>query len=188
MGNIIAGRFDLQTSAEEAHVELLRTGFSEAQVSTFYLSSAGQHDLTPVGGDEMKSHGAERSSRGIAEGGLAGGAVGAFIGAATIPVVGPVGPIVGALVGAHVGDLAGSLSETEDDGATSTVPCRHSGMMVAISTNSQEEEDTAVRVLQALNAIDIERAEGTIANGDWEDFDPRQPMQLVECSGNRMRP
>lgn len=179
MSNIIAGRFDQQTSAEQARAELLRAGFAEEQVSTFYVSPPGQHDLTPLGGDEMNSYGAKHSGRGIAEGGLAGGAVGATVGAATIPVIGPIGPIVGALVGAHVGDLAGSLSETADDGDTNTLPYRRSGMMLAISAASEDEEERAVRVLRALNAQDIERAEGTIANGDWEDFDPLQPPRLV---------
>jgi hypothetical protein len=180
MGNIIAGRFIQQTSVDEARAEILRAGFAEDRISSFYISPPGQHDLTPLGGDEMKSHGAERTERGIAEGGLAGGAVGAIIGAATIPVIGPVGPIVGALVGAHVGDLAGSLSETEDDGSINSLPCRRSGMMLAIATANQDEEDRAIRVLHALNALDIERAEGTIANGDWEDFDPLQAPRLVE--------
>lgn len=184
MGNIIAGRFHQQTSAEEARAEILRAGFSDEQISTFYLSPPGQHDLTPVGGDEVKSHGAEHAGRGMAHGSLAGGAVGAVIGVATMPVIGPVAPVVGALVGAHVGDLAGSLSETEDDGSDSTMPCRHSGMMVAIATHTQEEEDTAIRLLRAANALDIERAEGTIANGDWADFDPLLPLRLVESAGS----
>ena len=179
MANIIAGRFDQQTSADEARAEILRAGFSEDQVSTFYVSPPGQHDMTPFGGDEMESHGAH-TRRGIAEGGLAGGAVGATIGAATIPLVGPVGPIVGALVGAHVGNLAGPLSETDDDGDGGTLPYRRSGMMLAILAGNQDEEECAVRVLRALNAQDIERAEGTIANGDWEDFDPLQPPHLVD--------
>jgi len=185
MGNIIAGRFDQQTSAEDARTELLRAGFNEQQVSTFFLSPSGQHDLTPIGGDEAKSHGAEHSERGIARGGLAGGAVGAVIGVAAMPVIGPVAPVVGALVGAHVGDLAGSLSETDDDGSDATFPCRHSGMMVAVATTTQEEEDAAIRVLRTINARDIERAEGTIANGDWQDFDPRLPLHLVENPSNQ---
>ncbi|TCS35574.1 hypothetical protein EDC30_11042 [Paucimonas lemoignei] len=181
MGNIIAGRFDQQISADEARAEILRAGFAEEQVSTFYVSPPGQHDMTLIGGDEIKSHGAEHTERGIAKGGIAGGVVGAVIGAATMPVIGPVAPVVGALVGAHVGDLAGSLSETEDDGTESgTLPYRRSGMMLAISAASEDEEARAVRVLRELQALDIERAEGTIANGDWEDFDPLQPPRLVD--------
>ncbi len=181
MSNIIAGRFDQQTLVEEARAEILRAGFEEIEVSTFYVNPPGQHDLTAVGGDEIESPGAEHSERGIARGGLAGGAVGAAVGATTIPVLGPVGPLVGALVGAHIGNLAGSLGEMEDDGSgTTRRPYRHAGMMLAVTADTPEEEDRAIRVLRSLNAHDIERAQGTIANGDWEDFDPLQPPRLVE--------
>jgi hypothetical protein len=180
MGHIIAGRFDQLNSADEARAEILRAGFSEEQVSTFYVSPPGQHDMTDMGGDELKSHGAEHTERGLSKGGIAGGVLGAAVGAVTMPLIGPVAPVVGALVGAHVGDLAGSLSETDDDGESGILPYRRSGMMVAISAAGQDEEDRAVRVLRALNALDIELADGTIANGDWEDFDPLQPPRLVD--------
>lgn len=180
MANIIAGRFDQLTSADEARAEILRAGFNEEQVTTFYVNPPGQHDMTPIGGDEIESEGAEHTERGIRKGGLAGGAVGVAVGLATMPAIGPIAPLVGALVGAHGGDLAGSLSETEDDGGANSLPFRRAGMMLAVTAGSQDEEERAVRVLRALNAQDIERAEGTIANGDWEDFDPLQPPRLVD--------
>ena len=178
MSNIIAGRFIEQSQMEAAREEALRAGFAEEQVTSFFVNPPGQHDLTPIGGDEIESHGAGHSGHGISRGGLSGGAVGAAVGAATIPVLGPVGPLVGALVGAHVGDLAGSLSEMEDDGANT--PYRRSGMMLAILADDPDAEDRAIRLLHALHAEDIERAQGTIANGDWEDFNPLQPPALVD--------
>lgn len=180
MSNIIAGRFEQQTLVEEARAEILRAGFAEDHVTTFYVSPPGQHDHTPLGGDEIESRGAEHSERGLAEGSLAGGALGATVGVATFPVLGPVGPIVGALVGAHVGNLAGSLSEMEDDGSGTTLPYRRSGMMLAVSADDPDAEDRAIRLLRALHAQDIERAQGTIADGDWKDFNPTQPPRLVE--------
>jgi len=183
MSNIIAGRFDQQSGVEEARAEILRAGFAEEQVTTFYVNPPGQHDLTPVGGDEIKSHGAAHSAHGLAQGGMVGGAVGAALGTASIPVLGPVGPLVGALLGTHVGDLAGSLSEMEDDGGsgnTAGSPFRRSGMMLAILADDPDAEDRAIRLLHALHAQDIERAQGTIANGDWEDFNPLQPPSLVD--------
>lgn len=181
MSNIIAGRFDQQAMVEEARAEFLRAGFAEEQVTSFYVNPPGQHDLTPIGGDEVESHGAGHSRHGIGRGGLTGGAVGAAVGATSIPVLGPVGPIVGALVGAHVGDLAGSLSEMDDDGNSSnTLPYRRAGMMLAVLAPDPDAEDRAIRLLHALHAQDIERAEGTIANGDWEDFNPLQPPALVD--------
>lgn len=184
MSNIIAGRFEQQSLAEQAREEILRAGFSENQVCTFYVNPPGQHDLTPIGGDRDESPGAEHSERGLFKGGTTGAAVGAAIGAATIPIFGPAGPIAGALVGAHVGDTAGSFSEMADNGnrtdSPETLPFRRAGMMVAVTIDSDEDERRAVDVLRQLHAQDIELAEGTIANGDWEDFDPLQPPTLVE--------
>ncbi|RJG04447.1 hypothetical protein [Noviherbaspirillum sedimenti] len=183
MSTIIAGRFDQQAGVEEARAELLRAGFSEEQVTSFYVNPPGQHDLTPVGGDEIESPGAEHSRHGLAQGGVAGGVVGAALGTAGIPVLGPVGPLVGAMVGAHIGDLAGSLSEMDDDGGsgnTAGLPYRRSGMLLAILADDPDAEDRAIRLLRALHAQDIERAQGTIANGDWEDFNPLQPPSLVD--------
>jgi len=37
-----------------------------------------------------------------------------------------------------------------------------------------------VELLQRMGATDIERAEGIWRNGDWVDFDPLAPPQLVE--------
>lgn len=182
MSNIIAGRFDQQSLAQQAREEILRAGFSEEQVSTFYVNPPGQHDLYKIGGDRDDSPGAERTDKGIAAGAPTGGVVGAAIGAATTPALGPVGPIAGALVGAHIGDLVGSLNKMQDDGqqADAESRVRRAGMMLAVSVRDSEEEARAVSVLRSLQAADIERGEGTIQNGDWEDFDPLAPPVLVE--------
>lgn len=184
MSNIIAGRFEQQTLAEQAREEILRAGFSEDQVTTFYVNPPGQHDLYKLGGDRDESPGAQDSEKGLLKGGTTGAAVGAALGAATIPVFGPAGPIAGALVGAHVGDTAGAFSEMADNGnradSPETLPFRRAGMMLAVAADSEEEERRAVDVLRHLHAQDIELAEGTIANGDWEDFDPLQPPTLIE--------
>src|SRR5690606_14666031 len=110
---IVAGRFQLQAEAEQARRELIGAGFSEDQVTAFYLSQPGQHDLTPIGGDQIVSDGAKETPQGVVQGELTGAAIGAAIGAATIPVGGPVGPIVGGLVGGHVGSLY-SLTKMKD--------------------------------------------------------------------------
>jgi hypothetical protein len=36
-----------------------------------------------------------------------------------------------------------------------------------------------VEIFKSLGADDIERTEGTIANGDWQDFDPVSPVRLL---------
>ncbi len=187
MSNIIAGRFDQQTLAEQARDEILRAGFSEDKVTTFYVNPPGQHDLYRIGGDEDESAGAEHSERGLAKGGITGGMVGGALGAATFPIFGPVGPLAGAFVGAHLGNLAGSLNEMADDGQAAEdhgLPYRRAGMMLAVRADNPEDENRAITLLRSLHAQDIERAEGTIANGDWEDFDPLTPPALIERSAH----
>jgi hypothetical protein len=184
MTNIIAGRFEQQAMVQEAVQEILRAGFSEEQVSTFYLNPPGRHATYKAGGDHQESPGAEDSPKGVAAGATTGGVVGAAAGAATIPVLGPIGPVAGALVGAHVGSLMGSMHEMKDDGAGAEAavepPQRQSGMMVAVATDNAEQEARAIDVLRALHAQDIERAHGTIAHGDWEDFDPTMAPALID--------
>lgn len=178
MSTIVAGRFQLVTEAEQARRELIGAGFPESHVTAFYLSQPGQHDLTPIGGDEMVSAGAKESPVGVVQGELTGAAIGAAIGAATIPVAGPVGPIVGGLVGGHVGSLysfskmkeAGEHEQGSDNG--SHVEPRAAGMLVAVALDDPGQEEAALKVLRDLGSNHIERAEGTIVDGDWTDFDP----------------
>jgi hypothetical protein len=176
---IIAGLFQQQSEAENAVEELLHAGFGSAQISSFYVNPLGLRDV-PAG----KSRGAKESDRGVAVGAVAGGAVGV----AVAPFLGPVGAITGGLVGAHVGGLAGSMSKMKEPGDTgdevqdaeNAAPVRHSGMLVAIGVADQPAEDRAINVLRSLGAGDIERAQGTLTEGDWSDFDPVAPPALIE--------
>ncbi|HEX7646310.1 MAG TPA: hypothetical protein VF450_02745 [Noviherbaspirillum sp.] len=180
---IIAGRFEQQSSAEATIEEFIRAGFAPERIASFYVNPPGQHDAYPYGGDHEKSPGAKESDTGTALGAAAGGAVGV----AAAPLLGPVGVVTGGLVGAHVGGLVGSMSKMKEHGDTggnaeeeeNAVPLRHAGMMVAIAIDSHEQEDQAINLLRSLGAADVERAEGTIADGDWIDFDPVEPPVLV---------
>lgn len=175
MTTIIAGRMEQQDEVDRAAEQLLQSGFHADQISVFYLSSAGQHDRFPVGGDRDKSPGAEESSQGTAAGTTAGAIAGAAIGAATVPLVPPIGVITGSLVGAHVGNLVGSLSKMKDDGDSdgeNPVPVRHAGLMVAVSAPLTSVQQQAASILRSAGAHDIEISEGTIVEGDWQDFDP----------------
>lgn len=182
MTTIIAGRFQEQSEAQGTIEELLRAGFAREHVSTFYCNPPGQHGSYAIGGDHDKSPGAKESDKGVAKGAAAGAAVGL----AAAPVLGPIGAVTGGLVGAHIGGLMGGMSEmkdrgehsAEDTGSAGTV--RLAGVMVAIGVTDHDMEDRAVNVLRSLGAADIERAEGTIENGDWVDFDPVTPPMLVQ--------
>ncbi len=181
MTTIIAGSFDEQSTAEAAAVSLRAEGFPAEQISTFYVAPAGQHARYPMGGDRDKSSGAEESSKGTAAGTTTGGVIGAAIGAVSTPLTGPIGAITGGLVGAHVGNLIGALGMMKDDGGGTDRPLiRHAGMMVAVCTPNEHCVQRAIAVLRDQGAHAIESGDGRIVNGDWLDFDPSMPPQLIE--------
>jgi len=182
MSTIIAGRFQQQASVEEAAEELVRAGFARECIASFFVNPPGQHDAYDFGGDHAESAGAHTSRKGVVK----GAATGAAVGVAATAFLGPVGAITGALLGAHVGGLVGSLSEMKERGETgehgedadNAMPVRKSGLMLAVSVS--DNEDHAIQVLRSLGADDIERAEGTIRDGDWTDFDPVSTPALIQ--------
>ncbi len=176
MSTIIAGHFQLQETALEACEAFKAAGFDAGQVSTFYNNPPGQHAVIPTGGDRIASPGAQDTPAGIAKGEVTGAAVGAAVGAATIPLTGPVGPVLGGLVGAHVGSLYSfsELKEKEESGP----PPRHATMMVAVAVEA-DQESRAIELMRQQGALQVERAEGLIADGDWKDFDPLSVPQFV---------
>lgn len=183
MSTIIAGHFQLQEELDRARVELVQAGFSEQNMSGFFLNQPGQHDMTAIGGDHVHSPGAKETPEGLAEGAVTGGAVGAAVGAATTPVTGPLGAIVGGLVGAHVGSLFSFSKMKEkgehEDGGANEDRVRKSGMLLAVALADGADENAAVDAFKRIGAHHIERAEGTIADGDWVDFDPRSEPHLL---------
>ena len=183
MSIIIAGHFQTQEEADAASSALVQAGFTQERLSTFYLSQAGQHDMTPIGGDNLLSPGAKETPMGVVQGATTGGAIGAVVGAATIPVTGPLGPIVGGLVGAHVGSLFSFTKMKEagegEDGGRAPLEQRKAGMLVAVAFDETGDESRAVDVLRRFGAVQIERARGNIANGDWADFDASLPPDII---------
>ena len=183
MSIIIAGHFQTQDEADAATSALSQAGFTEARLSTFYLSQAGQHDMTPIGGDNQLSPGAKETPMGVLQGGATGGAIGAAVGAATIPLTGPIGPIVGGLVGAHVGSLFSFTKMKEagegEEGGRAPIEQRKAGMLVAVAFDDAGDESRAVEVFRRLGAVQIERARGNIVDGDWADFDASLPPDIV---------
>lgn len=186
MTQIIAGHFQHHEQVQQAIDQLHNSGFPDEHICTFYLNPAGQHDLFPIGGDRDKSPGAKESGHTMARGAATGGVIGGAAGLAGTPVVGPVAPVVGALLGAHIGSLIGSLSgmkesgeREETNGDDNVAVQRKSGMMVAVSTEQSVNDNDAVEILRASGADQIERAEGTISDGNWEDFDPLIAPHLI---------
>ncbi|MBB5369217.1 MULTISPECIES: glycine zipper domain-containing protein [unclassified Janthinobacterium] len=183
MSRIIAGHFQLQDEVAAAREALKQAGFPDSRISSFFVNQPGQHDLHALGGDRDASPGARETPEGIAEGVSVGAAVGAGIGAATSLATGPLGPVVGALVGGHVGSLYSfnkmkDAGEAEKTGENRQLP-RHPGMLIAVALSGLYERECALEALHRLGAQHIEEAEGTIANGDWHDFDPLSIPVLV---------
>jgi hypothetical protein len=183
MSMIIAGHFQLQDEVERARLALAEAGFSSERISGFYLTQPGQHDQTPIGGDHIISPGARESPKGVLEGSGAGAAVGVVAGAATAPVTGPLGPVVGGLVGAYVGSLFSFTKMKEagepEEGGRAPLENRAAGMLVAVAFDDPGMEAQAVDLLRRLGATQIERARGNIVDGDWADFDPSSPPDII---------
>ena len=78
MSRIICGMFDRTLDADAALEEFKREGFQRSEVDAFYVA-AGQHAMTPVGGDSPHSSEGSRTA-----------GIGAGLGAATGAVVGGV--------------------------------------------------------------------------------------------------
>lgn len=190
MNTIIAGRFGEQTRAEQAVTALEATGFQREQIATFFVNPAGQHDLHGTRRDPEASAGAHHAGVGASVGAATGTGVGTVIGLATMPVLGPGAAVAGAAIGAYVGSLAGALKEMGDpqraagesahsEQSRDEATPRKSGMLVAIGTASSSEEVSAITVLRAQGAADIERAQGNIIQNQWSEFDPLRAPTLV---------
>src|SRR5262245_16553270 len=176
MSTIIAGHFQLQEDALRTCEVLQQAGFAADRVTNFYANPPGQHAVIPTGGDRIASPGAKDTPEGLAKGEVTGAAVGAALGAATIPVTGPIGPVLGGLVGAHVGSLY-SFSELKEKDESGPPP-RHSGMMVAVAVDG-DQEARIIELMRQQGAQSVERAGGMIEKGDWKDFNPLSVPQFV---------
>ncbi len=181
MAHIVAGHFQQQEQAQHAVDQLVAIGIPEDQISRFYVNPPGQHDLYPIGGDRDTSPGAEKSGDGVVRGIAAGSVIGAGVGMAGVAVAGPISPVVGALVGAHVGSLIGSMAKMKerDETEQEVKSPRQSGLMVAGYVTDNAHESSAIEIFRRLGADQIERANGTIKESDWEDFNPLTPPQFL---------
>lgn len=197
MSTIIAGRFESQDHAERAMAALRQAGFPQDAISHFYVNPDGQHDIYPIGGDQESSPGARDSGKGAAAGAGVGATAGAIAGAAAIPVIGPAGVAIGAGLGAYTGSLVGAMSQTDEESEVDEaeeageieqeeidqheVMERQAGTHVAVRIGDAPElsKDRAVQALRGAGGIDIERAEGTLTEGHWTDFDPRAVVDRI---------
>lgn len=188
---IVAARFQTFDQATVAAQKLFAEGFTEDDVHTFYINSAGEHGRFPLGGDRVADPDAKGGHLGAMAGASALGLVFALLGgliaarmAAPILIV-----IASAGVGAYLGALAGALwivgRDKRKRQAAPGVPEMHpavraAGVMLALHVPVGKEA-LARQVLRESGGRDIERAQGRWLNGKWEDFDPLTPPKHVEA-------
>ena len=183
MTTIIAGRFQTSEQSDHAVEALVARSIARDRISVFYVMPPGQHDSTPIGGDEQTSPGLEDADRGAGIGAVLGtgmGVAGALIGATAglaAPMVLAAG-IGAAGAGAFSGALAGAMSSSADPGQHRI---RHAGMMVAVDAGAADPSDIAA-MLRNAGAVDLESAEGIWAGGTWDDFDPTRPPRLLDTN------
>jgi hypothetical protein len=114
MSLIVAARFDSFPEAEEAGRQLFKKGFTENDVSIFFVNPAGQHARHPLGGDEDADSGAAKAHKGAIAGAALIAAVGAGIGAVAWMFSGiPAWSLViFVAVGGYIGSLGGAMVAT----------------------------------------------------------------------------
>ena len=178
MTQIVAGVFDDEQLATAVTRELHDAGFEAASLDQFALNPPGRHHGLPLGGDQDTDPKAEGGEGGAVTGAAIGTAVGAVAGLAATPLVGPIAIAGGAAAGAYAGSLAGAVNRMGDE--RSAPEPRPAGVMVAVSTDSAEDEELAVDLMRDRGARMIERAQGAWRNGKWADFDPVSEPDVIE--------
>lgn len=184
MSKIIAGRFDRSVDADAALAELMREGFSRAEVGSFYVTPPGQHDLHPLGGDSDSDAGSRRAGWGAVAGAALGAAIGLVIGSLASAAYGWVFALIAAGLGAYVGSFLGAMNKVgggRAHEATREHPVEPAGgTMIAVCVDRDRGlESRAVGILRRHGAHDLGRADGDWRDGDWRDFDPRSPLGAV---------
>lgn len=188
MSLIVAARFDTFDHAAEAARKLCAEGFTEDDIHTFYINTAGEHARFPIGGDRVADPDAKGGHFGAVAGAsalglvfaLLGGLIAARVGASVLIVIASAG------VGAYLGALAGALwvvgrGRRTPQATTETHPAvRQAGVMLALHV-APDRDALARTVLKQAGGKDIERAQGRWLNGKWEDFDPLTPPRHVEA-------
>lgn len=187
MTTIIAGGFPIHDDAEAAIRRLREAGVDDDNLCSFRVNPPGEHSHLAIGGDRHESPGATKAGGGAAIGAAIGAAAGAAAGVAASPALGPVAIAGGAGVGAYTGALVGALGAM--DRRTHRDEIRPAEMLVAVNVGAASvPAERIVEIFEALHAQQIERAEGTWANGEWADFDPVSRPHLIHPQSDSQPP
>jgi len=178
MARIVAGRFQTFDKANEVARHLQSQRIAPQDVSVFFVNTAGQHALYPLGGDQFADPTAKPGGRGALLGATVGAVVGLLLGIVLYLAAWDTWlvPLFGLLLGGFVGTFNGALNrmesgEPQHDGKNMQ---REAGVMVATRVDDGTAS-VAQEVLLAEGAQQVEQAEGVWEDGEWRDFDPRVP-------------
>ena len=180
MSQIIAGRFDATVDADAALAALRSEGFRDEEIDSFYVAPAGQNAMTPLGGDAPQSSAGSRfAGAGAIASALLGGLAGLLVGLAIDSRYGLVVVLFAAGLGAYIGSFLGAMRKVRG-GRPEEASVEHpvepkAGRMIAVNVDRPGMYERALKVLRALGARDLGRADGTWRGG-WKDFDPRAPL------------
>lgn len=159
----VFGIYHTTTAAEAAVDHLVRSGFSEQDVSVLMADVDATRDFA----HEKNTKAPEGTAVGATTGGVVGGAFGllAGIGALAIPGIGPLivaGPIVAALAGVGAGGAVGGLigalvglGMPEYEAIRYEGHVKHGGILLSVHCDTSEEIDQAKHMLKATGAEDI---------------------------------
>ena len=182
MATIIAGGFAVHEDAEKAMQRLRYAGVDDDNLCSFRVNPPGEHNNLAVGGDHHESPGAKDADSGAVRGAAFGAAAGAVAGAAASPVLGPVAIAGGAGVGAYTGALVGALRAMDKDKDTHKDEMRPAENLVAVNADAGPlSEEQFIAIFEECGAHQVERTEGSWANGEWADFDPVTRPHLVSA-------
>jgi hypothetical protein len=183
MTRIVAAVFEDEASATAAAYELRRAGFAAEDLDQFVVNPPGRHATYPIGGDVDADRQAQGGEEGAVKGAAIGAAVGAAVGAAAIPLVGPVaiagGLTTGALLGS-IGSAVKSMGDNADEPSQQQPQQRPAGVMLAVNTEFEEDEEVAIDLFRHRGARMVERADGQWVDGRWVDFNPIEPPRVVD--------
>lgn len=180
MARIIAGGFDVYSKTQAALQRLREAGVAEDNLCEFRVNPAGEHHQMPTGGDRKESPGAKHAENGAVKGAAIGAAIGTAAGVAATPFLGPAGIVAGAGVGGYTGSLVGGLGEVNKERQPDHEDVRPAEAMVAVNVDGGPvPEDAVVRIFEECGAQQVEMAEGLWEDGEWKDFDPVAPPNLV---------
>jgi hypothetical protein len=162
----VFGLYPSVEQAERAVDEIVRAGFSDADVSVLLADNQS----TKAFAHEKQTKAPEGTTAGVAAGGTIGGALGllAGIGALAIPGVGPLiaaGPIVGALAGLGVGGTVGGLVGAlvgmgipEYEAKRYEGRLKEGGVLLSVHCDTSDEITRAKDILKRTGASDIASA------------------------------